>query len=415
MKTLLSAIFALILATVQAVAADRITATVTITNTAIEDDTFIIVADTRTWKDSVSTPATEVLTGADAEETTTNLVNHLLATPPSGVAVYQLGADSFRLDGRTGAALDITGAGDYFEVTYSTQTVATAYDVIVPYTTTPSVRRQTITEGIVDWLNLASGKALFENSASVSNLVGRTNSQSISGAKIWTGSNTYTGPLTATNHLYLSGSDIVGVRRITNAFGNVVAEFNEDNATIGTAGAELAFSDSSAAFNVPLTGDGANLTNAVDLVAGRNFEITTNATSRVFTLGMSATTTNLITSGTNSFSDIAFRRYAITSLANGNNAGIVIGTNTFVEVSGPSAAFAINGMTGSPSRDGHLVVVVNQTGFDMTVAHQSGTDPTAANRIITMTGADRATTGNGAATLIYSAAAARWLLVAFDP
>lgn len=124
---------------------------------------------------------------------------------------------------------------------------------------------------------------------------------------------------------------------------------------------------------------------------------------------------HLTTTGTNSFSDIAFRRYAITSLANGNNAGVIIGTNSFVEVSGPSGAFTINGMTGSPSRDGHLVVIVNQTGFDMTVAHQSGTDPVAANRIISLTGADRTTTGNGAATLLYSAAAARWILIAFDP
>lgn len=126
--------------------------------------------------------------------------------------------------------------------------------------------------------------------------------------------------------------------------------------------------------------------------------------------------TNAVFGNTNSFpagSDISFGRYPITSLANGNNAGIIVGTNVFIEVSGPSAAFAICGIGGG--RDGKLIYIVNQTGFDMTISHQSGVDATAANRIITMTGADRATTGNGTATLIYSASASRWLLLNFDP
>ena len=128
-----------------------------------------------------------------------------------------------------------------------------------------------------------------------------------------------------------------------------------------------------------------------------------------------ATIADTFATGTNSFSDLSLRRYPITSLANGANAGVIIGTNSFVEVSGPTAAFTINGMTGSPLRDGHLVVILNQTGYDMTVAHQSGVEPTAANRIITMTGADRTTTGNGAATFLYNANTARWMLIAFDP
>lgn len=126
--------------------------------------------------------------------------------------------------------------------------------------------------------------------------------------------------------------------------------------------------------------------------------------------------TNAVFGNTNSFpagSDISFGRYSLSSLANGNNAGIVIGTNVFVELSGPSAAFAICGIAGG--RDGKLIYIVNQTGFDMTISHQSGVDATAANRIITTTGADRATTGNGTATLIYSASASRWLLINFDP
>ena len=125
--------------------------------------------------------------------------------------------------------------------------------------------------------------------------------------------------------------------------------------------------------------------------------------------------TNVQAVGTNSFSDVAFRRYSNASLVNGANAAVLVGTNTFVQVSGPSSAFTINGLNGSPNRDGHLVVILNKTGQNMTVAHDSGIEPTAANRIISMTGADRVTTGNGAAVLIYSASESRWQLIHLDP
>ncbi len=125
--------------------------------------------------------------------------------------------------------------------------------------------------------------------------------------------------------------------------------------------------------------------------------------------------TNGTVYGTNSFSDVAFRRYANSSLVNGANAAVLVGTNTFVQVSGPSAAFTIHGLSGSPNRDGHLVVILNKTGQNMTIAHDSGIEPTAANRIISLTGADRTSTGNGAAVLIYSASETRWQLIHLDP
>jgi trimeric autotransporter adhesin len=137
--------------------------------------------------------------------------------------------------------------------------------------------------------------------------------------------------------------------------------------------------------------------------------------------GAAAVSGNLTVSGvaskitfdnTNNFpagSDIAFGRYAISSLATGGNSGVLVGTNVFVEVSGPSGAFTINGIAGG--RDGKVLVIYNGTGQDCTFANQSGIDPAPANRIICMTGADESTTGNGAATLIYSGSASRWLLI----
>lgn len=121
-------------------------------------------------------------------------------------------------------------------------------------------------------------------------------------------------------------------------------------------------------------------------------------------------------SGTNYFpsgSDVSFGRYSLSTLANGNNAGIIVGTNVFVELSGPTADFNVNGIAGG--RDGKILFLLQQTTHNMTIMHESGVEPVAANRIITMTGADRATTGNGAAILIYSGAISRWILISLDP
>lgn len=131
--------------------------------------------------------------------------------------------------------------------------------------------------------------------------------------------------------------------------------------------------------------------------------------------------TNLLTTGTNNFpagSDIAFGRYAVSTLANGINDDIVLGTNVNVYVSGMSADFSIRGIDGSPNRDGKIFIIENDTGYNMTIAVEGGAlgnGPTAANRITSNTGADRVTVGNGTAILKYNATTSRWKLISFDP
>jgi hypothetical protein len=155
----------------------------------------------------------------------------------------------------------------------------------------------------------------------------------------------------------------------------------------------------------------------IDGVAANAAYFTNNVRASTLTItnitaygGAKLASTNTFPAG----SDIAFGRYALTSLANGANS-IIVGTNVFVEVSGPTAVFSIDGINGSPNRDGKVVEIVSQVGFNMTIVHQSGTEPTAANRIISLTGADRTSTTACYARLIYSGAASRWILVAFDP
>lgn len=116
---------------------------------------------------------------------------------------------------------------------------------------------------------------------------------------------------------------------------------------------------------------------------------------------------------TNTWSgDLSFTRRDNTSLANGNNAAVDPGTNVHMKVSGPTAAFTINGI--SRGRESRILIIQNSTGYTMTIANDSGVDPTAANRIYTGTGADVAITNNPSSiTLVYDSAVSRWILQTF--
>jgi hypothetical protein len=107
---------------------------------------------------------------------------------------------------------------------------------------------------------------------------------------------------------------------------------------------------------------------------------------------------------------VAFSRTNNSSLANGNNAGVLVGTNAVLTVSGPSGAFTINGIVPA-AIDAQKIYIQNSTGFSMTIANASGVDPTAANRILTPTGADMTFTGNPQLLeLIYQTSGSHWIL-----
>lgn len=123
----------------------------------------------------------------------------------------------------------------------------------------------------------------------------------------------------------------------------------------------------------------------------------------------SGTLSNTTANGTTDISGLRLPRNTHTSLANGANSGVVF-TNTFNRISaGPTGAFSIAGIAGGA--DGRTLILYNQTGQNMTISHDSGTEATASNRIYTMTGSDVATTGNGSVILIYDSSASRWILI----
>lgn len=105
--------------------------------------------------------------------------------------------------------------------------------------------------------------------------------------------------------------------------------------------------------------------------------------------------------------DFALRR-ANLALVNGANDDIAIGERSFIRITGPTGAFSISSIA-SPA-DGKLLVIQNTTTQAMTITNAAGTG-TAANRILTQSGADMVTTGVGVFLLIYSSPDSRWIVL----
>ncbi|MBK8686274.1 MAG: hypothetical protein IPN26_15560 [Bacteroidetes bacterium] len=98
-----------------------------------------------------------------------------------------------------------------------------------------------------------------------------------------------------------------------------------------------------------------------------------------------------------------------TSLVNGANHNLNTGEYSFIRITGPTAAFSITGL--ADGTDGEIITLFNQTAFNLTIAN-ANIGSLVANRILTLTGADISTTGQGTVTLQYSSADSRWIVIA---
>ncbi len=107
--------------------------------------------------------------------------------------------------------------------------------------------------------------------------------------------------------------------------------------------------------------------------------------------------------------DLATRAYTYAA-SNGAQDNININGYTFIRITGPTAAFTINGIAGG--YDGKIVILYNTTGSNMTIGNNAS--GTAANSILTLTGTAISTTGTGCVTLIYdgTAASPSWIVTA---
>lgn len=135
-------------------------------------------------------------------------------------------------------------------------------------------------------------------------------------------------------------------------------------------------------------------------VSGSAFTLT-NANLREVTLGGSNTLAG----------DLALTARAVTTLANGYNSGVNIGTNYFVRLSGGTAGVTNAGFVAG-SRDGEIHLLEITGGTNFVVLNDSGLEATAGNRIITGTGGTLVITNNPQyLQVIYNSAASRWRVI----
>ena len=149
------------------------------------------------------------------------------------------------------------------------------------------------------------------------------------------------------------------------------------------------------ALNKTLQWDGTRFNLSDDLNIADNLSVGAGATSAATRLDVNG--------------DLALR-YTGYGASNGNNNNINIGAFSFIRITGPTAAFAITGITGGVN--GKFVVLYNTTTQNMSITNDSASS-LAANRIYNNGFA--ATTGAGAVLLFYDSNASRWIVVANQP
>lgn len=96
--------------------------------------------------------------------------------------------------------------------------------------------------------------------------------------------------------------------------------------------------------------------------------------------------------------------------ANGANTDLALPVGTNFYITGPTGIFTISGLAASGgNEDGRMIRLYNSVAFALTITNDATS--TAANRFLTLTGADITTTTQGAFTFVYSSTASRWIQV----
>ena len=464
-------------------AADLVKVSVTITNTPIATETLIVNGSTRTWVSSVTTPATEVLIGADEIDSNDNLFEHIAATLfTSQMTLSELNPTNIVITFLPGATVTSSVTGSWATLAQTTNTTTTATTIRVPQTVEASTVRTNAMTLLVTGLEDYSQNLFSQSAGLLAEYVSLEGSQSVSNKAIY--ASTFDDPITTnlvnngnaisspgtgtTSEQFGSGADASGLFSLSVGFGSLAADTvsvaigNGANATnyaavalgylaaahggssMSIGNAALTQNTNSIAIgelsqssydNAIAIGNGVATTAADQIRLGSSTHDVVIPGTLTVTLGMTNSTlggitmtdfsdgvwtdggaTNLVITNMTSHEalevvgDIAYNKADHTTLATGNNAGIDFGEVVFAKIaSGPGGAFTINGIANG--RDGKMYIVYNDSGQAMTIADESGVEAVAANRLVTMTGADIVTSGDAAFTIVYDSGQSRWIVV----
>ena len=236
-----------------------------------------------------------------------------------------------------------------------------------------------------------------------------------SGAQVAGGNSIAVGPNavsvtngTAIGYLASAGTNGVAVGSGADSSGSIYSVAIGQNSAANAASNSMALGQSSVAshsFSTAL-GYGAQTTSNAQVMVGSS-SLTVTVPGMLWVTG---TQTNTTLTGTNVINGrVDFKSRANTSPANGNNSGVVLGTNVFVRISGPTTIGAYAGF--AAEQDGSWHIVSFTGAITNTFYNSSGLEATAANRITTGTGGDLSLTNNPLVVLmVYDAATSRWII-----
>lgn len=402
-----------------------ITATVTATNTAgtVNGNNIVVNGTTRTFTNNVTLSASQIANGSNIVSTATNLFLAYVIKREAGMDISALSTNAVIFHSFPGFALTVTLGGSWGTVTFSTNTLVSSTVVRVPMSVAGNYERTNVESGLVEYLN--------DNKA--------TNAIAVS-APAFSNFVAYYAALTNANHF--TKSTILG-----QTDSNSIALFIRELPNSGTNIIELQDASSNIVFLVDAQGSvitptllvapiivstniaqflhayGGDFFGTNQVGGGFVYALTNmickgpfSADTGVFTNGLQVIglQTNLNTTGTNILAGIIqFPRFNVTSLANGGNAAIPIGTNSNVFISGPSAAFSVDGIAGGVN--GRVVTLTSRVGQTWSMQNESGGDSTPANRIQNGLGGTNVVTLTGNptwASFSYDSTASRWILMA---
>jgi hypothetical protein len=156
--------------------------------------------------------------------------------------------------------------------------------------------------------------------------------------------------------------------------------------------------------------------NSGAIISINQSNVTVGASSQSTTIGgrIQATSglTNTTMTGTNVINGrIDFKSSANSTLANGYNTGIILGSNVYVRLSGPSGAYTNVGFTAEQDGSWHILEFDNPVNNMTILDNSNASGETAVNRIRTTTGGLLNFTNNPVTLRVhYSSTLSRWIL-----
>lgn len=153
MKKLLSILLLLIGISAQS---QVITATVTVTNSATNGNTFSINGFVRTFTNTVTAVNTQILAGTNVVSTASNLFNGYAAYPQTSISILKVASNIVSFTSYPGTAATVVIVGTWGSVSYSTNSLAVATVVRVPKSVEGNLTKSKVANGLIDWITDSS-------------------------------------------------------------------------------------------------------------------------------------------------------------------------------------------------------------------------------------------------------------------